>query len=106
MINTYYNKTATRTRKSVSTVNDYGEPTFNDNVSSSFDCALQPDDGSYVVEEPGKILKSTHRLYCDISVDVIQGDTVTVDSINYRVLAVMDDAGRNHHLKIMLEVVS
>jgi len=106
MISTYFNKSATRTRKSVVSTNDFGEPTFSDNTSASFDCALQPDNGDYTVEESGKVITSTHRLYCAITVDITQGDIITIESEKYKVLAVMDDAGRGNHLKIMLRIVS
>lgn len=100
-----YNKTALIIKLSTASVNDYGEPTFDETESDSFDCVLQPDKGEYSIEEAGKLVTSTHRVYCDVSIDIKAGDRLKVGVVKYEVLAVLDDGGRGNHQKIMLRLV-
>ena len=101
-----YNKTATICRKTVASTNEYGESKFTEDESSSFNCAFQPDKGDYEVKIQGKVKRSTHRVYCATTVVVEAGDEIKIGGIKYRVLAVLDDGGRTHHYKVMLELVS
>jgi len=105
MINDLYTKEAVRSRKSIVSRNNFGEPIFSTANSISFKCAFQPDNGSFEIQESGKVTKSTHRVYCSTTVDVVAGDALIIDSTIYRVLVVMNDSGRDHHFKVMLEEV-
>lgn len=100
-ISSFYNKDAVLIKQTIGGLNEFGEPTFTE-VSTAFECALQPiisriEEGWKVVSQ-GKLSYSTHKLYCALSVDIEDGDIVTIESQNYRVLLVSDGAGRGHHL--------
>ena len=107
-ISSYYNKSATRLRNTESSTNEYGEPIFTESTTT-FDCALQPNttrSEGFNVMERGKVVVSTHVLYCAITIDISEGDIVTIDSEDYRVILVNDGAGREHHLECGLRLVN
>jgi len=105
-VENHYNKTGYVVTKAVASTNKYGESSFNESESAAFDCALQPQNGDYEITIQGKVKKVSHNLYCATSISVNAGDQIKVDDIRYRVLAVLDDGGRSHHYKILLEKVS
>ena len=104
-ISSYFNKTGLLYKRTLGATNEYGEKSWTE-TSSSISCALQPlariEDG-YVVINSGKSIRSTHTIYCAITVDIEEGDKVVIDGQTFRVLLVSDDAGRGNHLKVRVE---
>lgn len=99
------NKQAIIIKQTEESLNEYGELTFSESESASFNCAFQPSSGDFTIEEKGVVIVSTHVLYCETSVDVDEGDFIKVDNQRYNVLFVADDGGRNHHKKVELRKV-
>ena len=102
-IETYYNKTGYVVTRTVTSTNKYGESTFSEDESTSFICNLQPQGGNYAVTIQGKVIQVTHNLYCATTVDVSVGDEIKIDSIKYRVLAILDECSKGNHYKVLLE---
>lgn len=112
-ISDYYNKTATLTKKTESSTNEYGESTFTESTST-FSCALQPNTGlgsttttgvGFRTDDKGVVVETTHFLYCAITIAIEPGDKVTIDGNDYKVIHVNDGAGRGHHLECGLKLV-
>ena len=49
--------------------------------------------------------RSTHKLYCDVAMDIQINDIVDDGSHRYSVLFIADAAGRNNHYEIDLELL-
>ena len=84
-----------------------------DTPESTSRCALMPGKGETVATEGGLMLEADAAAYFPAGADLRpqtnsadatgQGDVVEIDSVRYRVLAVVDQAGRNKILKALLK---
>lgn len=71
-------------------------------IETSTPIALQAASATEVETYQKRSIDITHTGYLLPTIAVDEGDLVTVDSIEYRVQAVEDKAGRGHHLQIKL----
>jgi len=97
------NKTAKVYTKSKGSVNEFGERSFTLSESiSSLKCAVQPLRESLEIKRAGKTYVITKVVYCDYRTDIDPDDVIEIDNKQYLVVAVEDDGGRQHHLKIYI----
>ena len=97
------NKTAKVYTKSKGSVNEFGERSFTLSESiSSLSCAVQPLRESLEIKRTGKTYAVTKVVYCDYRTDINPDDIIEIDNEQYLIVAVEDDGGRQHHLKIYI----
>jgi len=97
------NKTAKVYTKSKSSVNEFGERSFSLSESiSSLSCAVQPLRESLEIKRAGKTYVVSKVVYCDYRTDINPDDIIEIDNEQYLIVAVEDDGGRQHHLKIYI----
>ena len=99
------NKTGKVYTKVKGAVNDFGEAAFT--LSESVDeveIAFQPvrDDIEFTLH--GTTYVASHVAYCNHREDIAPGDILEVESIQYRILGVQNDGGRNHHLRLYVVI--
>ena len=98
--NDLLNKIAIVYRKSSGSANSFGECSFSlDAIAGTVACALQPIREELSFHRGGSDYVVTNTVYCDIGVDITPGDYLEIEGLKFLVLAVMDDAGREHHYK-------
>ena len=96
------NKTAKMYTKVRGAVNDFGEADFTlSETIDEVDIAFQPireDDVRFKVG--GTTYVATHIVYCNYREDIAPEDVVEIESIQYRIVGIQNDGGRNHHLRL------
>jgi len=97
------NKTAKVYRKSRSAVNEFGERSFTLTESiSSLQCAIQPLRESLEIKRAGKVYRITKAVYCNYRSDILPDDIIEIDNNQYLIVGILNDGGRDHHLKIFI----
>jgi len=97
------NKTAKVYTKSKGSVNEFGERSFSLSTSiSTLKCTVQPLRESLEIKRAGKTYVVTKVVYCDYRTDINPDDIIEIDNEQYLIVAVEDDGGRQHHLKIYI----
>jgi len=97
------NKTAKIYTKSKDTVNEFGERSFTlTEKISSLKCAVQPLREVLEIKRAGKTYSITKVVYCNYRTDIEPDDIIEVDNKKYLIVAVLDDGGRQHHLRIYI----
>ena len=85
------------------TANTFGETAYTESDSiSSLKIALQP-----VREELSFTLRGTTYVvrnvaYCNYRTDINPGDLLEIDSVQYLIVSVQNDGGRDHHTKLFV----
>ncbi|RLI54449.1 MAG: hypothetical protein DRP09_13070 [Candidatus Thorarchaeota archaeon] len=105
MFTSLLNKTGEVKRKVTVSSNSFNEQIFQWSTVTTIALALQPIKEELRYEVGGTTYVATNQGFCDFGVDIEPGDKLIVDSVEYLVLAVMNDGGRDHHYKLILSKV-
>lgn len=75
------------------------------NTGTTIYCHFQPMDSGYSNTTDGG-LSQAHRMWCDSTTDIREGDLITIDSKDYKVRGVKDYTISNYkHKRVILEKV-
>jgi len=95
------NKTAKVYTKALGIVNDFGESSYTlSETIGELPIAFQPvkDDVTFTLRGTNYI--ATNVIYCNYRIDISPNDIIEVDTIQYRILSIQNDGGRNDHLRL------
>lgn len=67
-------------------------------------CAIQTISGEDGSQEQYEKLNVTHFAFFKTAADIVAGNRIISDSVNYTVKRVDDAAGRDHHKEVLLEL--
>lgn len=97
-------KTCTIQEKSV-TYSDTGSPTkaWTDKATG-VKCAIQTMSGEDASQARSEKLQVTHFMFFEFSTDVVVGNKIISDGIDYIVKRVDNAAGRGHHKEVLAEL--
>ena len=97
-------RTCTIQEKTVSQ-SDTGSPTKTwADKATNVDCAIQTISGEEASQARSEKLNVTHFMFFEFSADVVAGNKIIENSIEYIVKRVDDGAGRGHHKEILAEL--
>lgn len=97
-------KTCTIQEKAVA-YSDTGSPTKTwADKATSVSCAIQTISGEDASQVRSEKLQVTHFMFFEFSTDVVAGNKIISDSIEYIVKRVDDGGGRGHHKEISAEL--
>lgn len=97
-------KTCTIQEKTIS-YSDTGSPTKTwADKAINVDCAIQTISGGDASQARSEKLQVTHFMFFEFSADVIAGNKIISNGIEYIVKRVDDGGGRGHHKEILAEL--
>ena len=97
------NKTATFYTKTRGVANDFGEKPFTQTeIEADVKVALQvaEEELSFTLHGTSYVVKDI--LYLNYRTDISPGDLVTIDALQYLIIAIEDESGQGTHLKMFI----
>ena len=101
MLQDLLNKVGIVRTKSQGDKNSFGEKDFTlSDAITDLACTIQPVRGELAFNIRGTTYTASKQVYCGYRTDITPGDYIEIDSIDYLIISVQDDAGRGNHLKM------
>ena len=97
----FLNKTAIFYTKTRSTVNDFGEKSFTlTEVDSDIKVAMQASEEELEFTLHGTTYAVKTIVYLNYRTDIVPGDLVTIDDLQYLIVTIENESGQDKHLKL------
>ncbi len=103
-IEAHYNLIATLYRKVRQKDNMAGWTESLQAVRHNIRCNMQPLTATEAAYAQSIGSTATHKIFCNYLPEITVEKVLTIENINYDIKAVMNAAGRNHHLEIVVEI--